>query len=327
MVRVVRKLMLATSPETLGYLPVATATLCPTTVLGCELFIKRPNSSFVELYKGADYPLEKADVEKLKLSGVDHLYVRLEAANAYRDYLCKHVLNDSNLAVGARVMALREVTRVVFDQALSRGKASELVHAAAEFGRGLAGMMSERSLLFRELFRIVEHDFYTFTHVCNVSMYGVMLAQGLGENDPVRLAELAAAGLLHDIGKRHIPAAILNKTSRLTPTEWDLITRHPTDGYLELSRDKLNWGQLMVVYQHHERLDGSGYPTGVRGDEIHPWARICAVVDVFDAMSCNRTYRKAVPVEEVCGHLKKQAGIGLDETIVACWLEQIRRTA
>jgi HD-GYP domain-containing protein (c-di-GMP phosphodiesterase class II) len=280
--------MSISSPESLGYLPVATATLCPATLMGCELFIQRPNSQFVELYKGAEYPLDNADVERLRTTGIDHLFVRLESADAYRDYLLKHVLNDASMPAGARVTALREVTRVVFDQALARGKSGELVHAASEFGRGLAAMMSEKSLLFRELFRIVEHDFYTFTHVCNVSTYSVLLAQGMGENDPVRLAELAAAGLLHDIGKRHIPAAILNKTSRLTPTEWDLITRHPTDGYLELSRDGLTWPQLMVVYQHHERLDGSGYPTGIRGDEIHPWARICSVVDVFDAMSCSR---------------------------------------
>jgi HD-GYP domain-containing protein (c-di-GMP phosphodiesterase class II) len=319
--------MSISSPESLGYLPVATATLCPATVMGCELFIQRPNSQFVELYKGAEYPLDKADVDRLRSTGIDHLFVRLESANEYRDYLCRHVLKDASLPAGARVMALREVTRVVFDQALARGKSGELVHAAAEFGRGLAEMMTENSLLFRELFRIVEHDFYTFTHVCNVSTYSVLLAQAMGENDPVRLAELAAAGLLHDIGKRHIPAAILNKTSRLTPTEWDLIVRHPTDGYLELSRDKLTWPQLMVVYQHHERLDGSGYPTGIRGDEIHPWARICAVVDVFDAMSCSRPYRKALPLEEVCDYLKKQSGSGFDADVVRCWMDLVRRVS
>jgi HD-GYP domain-containing protein (c-di-GMP phosphodiesterase class II) len=319
--------MSISSPESLGYLPVATATLCPATVMGCELFIQRPNSQFVELYKSAEYPLERGDVEKLRSTGVDHLFVRLESANAYRDYLCQHVLKDASLPAGARVMALREVTRVVFDQALARGKSGELVHAAAEFGRGLAEMMCEKSLLFRELFRIVEHDFYTFTHVCNVSTYSVLLAQAMGENDPVRLAELAAAGLLHDIGKRHIPVPILNKTSRLTPTEWDLIIRHPTDGYLELSRDKLTWPQLMVVYQHHERLDGSGYPTGIRGDEIHPWARICAVVDVFDAMSCCRPYRKAIALDEVCDYLQKQSGSGFDAEVVRCWMELIRRVS
>lgn len=319
--------MSISSPESLGYLPVATATLCPATVMGCELFIQRPNSQFVELYKGAEYPLEKGDVDRLRSTGVDHLFVRLESANAYRDYLCQHVLKDASLPAGARVMALREVTRVVFDQALARGKSGELVHAAAEFGRGLAETMSEKSLLFRELFRIVEHDFYTFTHVCNVSTYSVLLAQGMGENDPVRLAELAAAGILHDIGKRHIPVAVLNKNSRLTPTEWDLIVRHPTDGYLELSRDTLTWPQLMVVYQHHERLDGSGYPTGIRGDEIHPWARICAVVDAFDAMSCSRPYRKAIALEEVCDYLQKQSGSGFDTDVVRCWMELVRRVS
>jgi HD-GYP domain-containing protein (c-di-GMP phosphodiesterase class II) len=74
-------------------------------------------------------------------------------------------------------------------------------------------------------------------------------------------------------------------------------------------------------------LDGSGYPTGIRGDEIHPWARICAVVDVFDAMTCNRPYRKAIPLDEVCDYLRKQAGVGFDAEVVRCWLDQVRRVS
>ncbi|HEX5105213.1 MAG TPA: HD domain-containing phosphohydrolase [Pirellulaceae bacterium] len=317
--------MLDDSPEILGYLPVATATLCPATVMGCELFIQRGTSSLVELFKGANYPLDVTDVERLRTAGIDHLYVRLEAADAYRDYLRENVLQDDALPAGARVKALREVTRVVFEQALSRGNAGELVQTAVEFGRGMATMMSEKSLLFREIFRLIEHDFYTFTHVCNVSTYCVMLAQALGETNADRLTELAAAGLLHDVGKRHIPAAVLNKPGRLTPAEWELVVRHPADGYLELKQQKLSWGQLMVVYQHHERMDGSGYPTGVRGDEIHPWAKICGLVDVFDAMTCKRPYRKAIAIDDVCSHLNRQAGVTFETEIVNCWLAQVRR--
>ena len=79
------------------------------------------------------------------------------------------------------------------------------------------------------------------------------------------LAPVATGALLHDIGKRHVPFAVLNKPAKPTEEEWVVIRKHPTDGYHELcNRPDLIWGQLMMVYQHHERLDGSGYPAGRR---------------------------------------------------------------
>jgi HD-GYP domain-containing protein (c-di-GMP phosphodiesterase class II) len=150
-----------------------------------------------------------------------------------------------------------------------------------------------------------------------------VLAVRLGNFDSVEVAQIAAGGILHDIGKRHIPLTILNKTSKLTDAEWEVIQQHPVTGYRELAmRDDLTEGQLMMVYQHHERLDGSGYPAGITGDEIHPWAKICAVADVFDAMTCQRSYRRAIPIAEVFSYLRRMAGIKFDEDIVDCWLSQ-----
>lgn len=82
----------------------------------------------------------------------------------------------------------------------------------------------------------------------------------------------------------------------------------------------------MMVYQHHERLDGSGYPAAVCGDEIHPWARICAVADVFDALTCQRPYRKPLPKLEVCEHLSRHAGKWFDSDIVARWVQDVRKS-
>src|SRR5580765_1280314 len=103
--------MAMTSLQNRGYLPVATATLHPTTVLDCDLYLQRPGCSYAELYRVSSYPLEATDLERLRTDGVDHLYVRMEEAEAYRDYLCKRVLHDKSVPLAARVQALREVTR------------------------------------------------------------------------------------------------------------------------------------------------------------------------------------------------------------------------
>jgi HD-GYP domain-containing protein (c-di-GMP phosphodiesterase class II) len=107
-----------------------------------------------------------------------------------------------------------------------------------------------------------------------------------------------------------------------------LIRRHPSAGYQELARrDDVTWGQLMMIYQHHERLDGTGYPAAVDCGEIHPWAKVCAVADVFDALTCHRPYRKGLPVPDVCQYLQEHAHTWFDNEIVACLTTQLRGIA
>jgi HD-GYP domain-containing protein (c-di-GMP phosphodiesterase class II) len=314
--------------QTLGYLPVATAGLCPASVLDCDLFIQWPGRSFAELFRGRSYPLCDEDLARLRADGVDHLFIRVQDAEAYRAYLCEHVLHRHNIPVPVRIKALREITRVAFESAMTANDTGQVVDVARNFGRELAGMVAEHSPAFSEVFKTLEHDYYTFTHVCNVSLYCAMLAKALNVCDNGELAELATGALLHDIGKRHIPPHVLNKAEKLTDDEWTLIREHPTSGFVELSRrGDLSWRQLMMVYQHHECLDGSGYPAGIKYDEIHPWARVCAVTDVFDAMTCQRPYRRAIPVGEVCKHLQQRAGIWFDSKAVESWTAHVQTVA
>ena len=320
--------MVSATLQSRGYLPVATASLCPAAVLDCDLFIQWSGRPHVELYRGATYPLAADDIEQLRTDGIDHLYIRAEDAPTYRDYFCEHVLNDRSVPATARVRALREVTRVAFQDALSSSDCDRFVSVAGQFGADLANVVAERSVAFRELYTTLEHDYYTFTHVCNVSVYCTLLASQLGTCDAAALGEIAAGALLHDIGKRQIPQHVLNKPGQLTDQEWELIREHPGSGFRDLAtRADVSWGQLMMVYQHHERLDGSGYPTGVAADEIHPWAKICAVADVFDALTCQRPYRRPMPLTEVCDYLSKHAGAWFDAELVACWIRHIRGPA
>lgn len=316
--------MPAASLQSRGYLPIATASLVPAAVLECELYIQHPGRPYAELYRAASYPLETVDLDRLRNEGVDHLYVRSEDAETYRGYLCQHVLHDPGIPHKARMQALREVTRVAFQDALDANDCGQMVSVASAFGGDLASMVAEQTVTFRELFSTLEHDYYTFTHVCNVSMYCAVLSHRLGLDSDGSLPELSAGALLHDIGKRHIPSHVLNKPGKLTDDEWELIREHPVSGFRELAEQgELSWPQLMMVYQHHERLDGSGYPAGILGDEMHPWARVCAVVDVFDALTCWRPYRRAVPLPEVCDYLTKYAGVWFDAEAVTCWTSHV----
>jgi len=314
---------MATSLQSLGYLPISTATLYVATVLDFDLYVQHDGRGFAELYREREYPLTPEDLEKLRESGVDHLYIRVQDKESYGKYLRENVLHDAAVPFSSRMRALREVARVAFEDALRAGNCDQMVSSAGGFGRDLAGMLADQTPAFLELFKTLDHDYYTFTHTCNVSTYCAVIAVRMAKFDAVEIAQIAAGGILHDIGKRHIPLHILNKTGKLTPDEWEVVRQHPVTGYRELcGRDDLTAGQLMMVYQHHERLDGSGYPAGVTTEEIHPWAKICAVADVFDAMTCKRSYRHAIPLPEVLAHLRRFAGQKYDADIVDCWTSQ-----
>jgi HD-GYP domain-containing protein (c-di-GMP phosphodiesterase class II) len=129
------------------------------------------------------------------------------------------------------------------------------------------------------------------------------------------------ASLLHDIGKIAIPADILNKPGKLNPIELGLIRQHPRSGY-EILKD-IDFGIPVseTVLQHHERLDGSGYPGGLRREEISFEAMIIAVADVVEAISSHRPYRAALGIDEAVSEIKTKSGILYEEKVVRSCLE------
>ena len=96
--------------------------------------------------------------------------------------------------------------------------------------------------------------------------------------------------------------------------------RHPTDGFLKLKdQENVSFDQLMMVYQHHEWQNGNGYPVGITVEEIHPWAKICVVADVFEALTSDRPYRKSMPISKAMEIMDRESNVHFDEEILRCW--------
>ena len=160
----------------------------------------------------------------------------------------------------------------------------------------------------------------TATHSRNVVEMTMELAEKFNfDND--ELVHIRRGALLHDIGKMGIPDSILLKPGPLTDDEWTIMRMHPTFAYRLLSKIPYLAPALDIPYRHHERWNGSGYPSGLKGDEIPLAARIFAVVDVWDALSSDRPYRPAWPRESVLNYLKEQSGIQFDPNVVKTLLE------
>lgn len=176
---------------------------------------------------------------------------------------------------------------------------------------------------FRALARAIDaKDKYTQGHSLRVAYYSNEIAKRLGK-DVSEQNEIYRAALLHDIGKIRIPDDIINKPGKLTDEEYDCIKLHTVSGYnilKDISDDRI---PALCAKWHHERYDGRGYPSGIRGTEIPEYARIIAVADSYDAMASNRSYRQALPQAVVRGEIAKGKGSQFDPVIADVMLEII----
>ncbi len=167
-------------------------------------------------------------------------------------------------------------------------------------------------------------DMETEGHSRRVTDITVRIARAVGMSD-LQLMHTRRGALLHDIGKMGIPDRILHKPGKLTPEEWDIMRQHPVYAYNLLNPIEYLRPALDIPYCHHEKWDGSGYPRGLKGEEIPLAARIFAIVDVWDALLSDRPYRKGWTEGKVLAYIQENAGSHFDPKLVEKFLEIIRQ--
>jgi HD-GYP domain-containing protein (c-di-GMP phosphodiesterase class II) len=301
-------------------LPVAVRALCPTSVLDFDLFILADPSKPRVLYRQRSLPLQQGDLDRLLERGVQTLYLRSGDEDSYRRYLREELVQNEHLPPSDRYKILREATRTILETAFHSHNLDHIVTLSADFGRQMTDLICHKETVLGYLVSIMQHDYYTYNHMVNVSTYAVMLANKLTIENREELYAIATGGLLHDLGKQQIDRKLLQKPGKLNASQQSMLRHHPRLGFEQLSlRKDMTWEQLMMVYQHHERPDGNGYPVGVTSEDIHPWSQICAVTDVFDALTTIRPYRQPVSYASASDYLMNEAGRGLEQEIVLCW--------
>jgi HD-GYP domain-containing protein (c-di-GMP phosphodiesterase class II) len=166
-------------------------------------------------------------------------------------------------------------------------------------------------------------DPYIAGHEGRVAEMSVAIGREMGLND-WRLQGLRLAAMIHDMGKIAIPSELLTKPSRLTAEELELFKAHPETGYAILKGVPFPWPVPLMVRQHHEKLDGSGYPLGLKGDELLLESKIIAVADIVEAMASDRPYRKSLGLEIALEEVESMAGTKLDADVVRVCAELFR---
>jgi putative nucleotidyltransferase with HDIG domain len=260
------------------------------------------------LLLGSEIILSDSMIQFLKKNGIKKIYTsdifknRSEIYNQIRTILSSFITNESYLK------------NVIYPSSWNTYKT--IFHFLLD--------ELEQNKKFRNvLVDIAANDSYVFTHSLNVMIYSVAIAHKLNLKEKL-IKHLSIGAILHDIGKIFISKEILNKNGRLTDEEFKQVQNHTLYGVQYLKRNGIfSQSVLLSVLQHHERLDGSGYPSKLKETDIHLFAKIIAVADVFDAISTDRCYRKALTPHQTIQILMQDYGNKFDARILDSFLKAI----
>jgi putative nucleotidyltransferase with HDIG domain len=206
------------------------------------------------------------------------------------------------------------VAESVWESARTEGRPDAA--AARTMVDGLAQAVSQNRTALLALTTLKHYDNYTFTHMVNVSILTMGQARALGIDGPL-LREFGLAALMHDIGKVRTPLEVLNKPDKLTDDEFTIMKRHTVDG-AEILRTTPDIPALVpvVAFEHHLRMDGTGYPAAVKRPALNVGTMLCSIADVYDAMRSQRAYQQSFPSDRVLEVLKRNDGQQFDQHLV-----------
>lgn len=186
---------------------------------------------------------------------------------------------------------------------------SQRIRAQEKLSEALTSMVSAM------VSAVETRDPYTAGHENRVGEIAYAIGKEMGWDED-RLIGLRMAAMVHDFGKISVPTEILNKPGRLDADEWEQMRKHPETGYEILKDIPFNWPVAEIMRQHHEKIDGSGYPLGLKGDAILPEAKVLAVADVVEAMTSDRPYRAGTDLQVALAEIEKESGVTLDSEVV-----------
>ncbi|MBP0725625.1 HD-GYP domain-containing protein [Bacillus sp. RG28] len=265
---------------------VVTSTLVPGTKLGKPIYNEQG-----KILVNANVPLTEMMINRLHILGISFVYIQ--------DPLTEDIQIEKTISDELRIESTKKIedTFLKFQNEESHLRWLSLEKSTSQLKGIISSLLKElkeNKDMLSLLADVICYDEYIFSHSLNVTMYALSIGINLGFSQK-QLDLLGLGALLHDVGKMVVPLSILEKPGRLTDDEYEQIKLHTTAGY-EILRTVPNIHSVAAIcaLQHHERLNGSGYPHGISGKEMHQYSKIIAIADVFDAVTSNRVYRQAM---------------------------------
>ncbi len=279
-----------------SYFPVHLESLRRDITPDFDLYIRPGDQDTALLYCQQGATFDRALRLRLSQNKVENLYIRKDQQKVYQRHLAAQlpgILRDDGLSAERKSAILYDSAQAVMEEVLDGTLTRSGVKQGKEIVQHTVNFMTSSEFVLGHLLRKMTADYYLYTHSVNVVAYSVALAQRAGYQDKATLRELAHGALLHDVGEFRTNDELRKKTKPLNNEEWEKIHNHPREGIRLLSRvGTLGEIAMDVVLHHHEKLDGSGYPDGLKDLEISPWVRIVTIADIFDALTTERHHQK-----------------------------------
>jgi HD-GYP domain-containing protein (c-di-GMP phosphodiesterase class II) len=280
------------------YLPISPSSLRTNTTVGCDIYLLAKTTAEIRfvLYCRGDAVFDEDKKDMLVAQRIKSLFIKKGEQHTYFAYLennFQSIISDTNISPEEKTKIVHgAATNLVKD--IFNDPRSGSMERTKTFANNMVDHVIKDSKAAESLLKVAVHEYHTYTHSVNVAAVGTLFGQGLGLGVK-DLKGLCAGILLHDVGKTKISTDILNKKGKLTKEEFEIVKEHPVLGAEILEETGVQFKEeLIVTLQHHENDDGSGYPYGLKKDEIQPCGQIARVIDVYDALTANRSYKEAL---------------------------------
>jgi HD-GYP domain-containing protein (c-di-GMP phosphodiesterase class II) len=305
-----------------GLLPVALGCVPIEAVAGLSVYIRvspktgglaekagKQEEGF-RLYSAADMRFTDFHKNRLVDHGVKFVYLKVTDQPRFRKQVETHAKSKDPAQTDAmNASIVYETSLELMNELLGEPDFVLRSPRQEQLSRSITTLVMNKPAVFEHLLAASQHDFYTGTHMVNVATWMVPLAHELGHQEPEALTLFCQAGILHDVGKLKVSPDVLNKGGKLTEEEWRQVQSHPQAGHDHLAKTALDPLVARVALEHHERMDGSGYPRKLKGDDIHEASRMCAVIDSFAAMTAYRPFKPhPLGVHDALAALRKDEG-------------------
>jgi HD-GYP domain-containing protein (c-di-GMP phosphodiesterase class II) len=304
------------------------AALFSDAILNCQLYLKMPSGRFVK-YRHPGFPFNAEVRRRLREYRHTHIYVRDDSGSAVNDYLeenMNQVLVDARIEAPKKAEVLYATTTHLIRDLLSRPESSDELRRSQRLVTTTAELLLSGSEMLGSVIDVISIDYFVYTHSVNVMTYSLALAKRMGVKEGDEMLELGHAALLHDLGKARIDPRIVQKRGPLTPEEFEQMKLHPALGYKALNAHGILAEAVPnAVLNHHEKLNGTGYPAGLTSPDIGLNVRIIACADVYDALTTRRSYKPALPPFDALAIMKKDMHAQFDPDVFQTFVLLMRK--
>lgn len=289
----------------------------------CDLYKKVEGGDFV-FFAQKNIPFDLIAADILSENCANKLYIQHDDIEHYFKFINNELIQlvkNPTIKAEKKAEAVYSSCKMIMNKVFEDPRATFL-NQAREMITPTVNLIISNDQATKHLLKLTAHDNYTYVHSTNVGIFSIALARiFLGSDSSHDMQKLGMGFFLHDLGKCKIPLAILNKPGRLSPEERTVINRHPQDGSDLLRESGYATAEAeIIILQHHERDNGSGYPNKLNGCDIHPYARICRLADVYEALTSDRPYHAKRTTFEALKLIKGEMA-DVDQDLINCFIK------